>query len=122
MAASALSLRAAYMDGRIRVSVPSLLAYEVLNALRFKAELSVAQLEGAIESLFDMGLDWVVPTPVSLRRAAVLARQFDVTAYDATFAAVAEGLGAVFVTADAKLALQLAGLPFVRSLSAVEGD
>lgn len=122
LADQALALRAAYVDGGLQVSVPALLAYELTNVLRYKDDLTITQVEEAVQSLFDMGLVWVSPTAAVMRRAAAIARGLDVTVYDAVFAAVAESLEAVFVTADERLARSLAELPFVRHLGDVENN
>ncbi len=122
LADHALALRSAYVDGRIQISVPALLVYELANVLRYKDELTTLQVGDAVRSLFDMGMEWVPPTAATMRRAVEIARQFDVTVYDAVFAAVAENSAAVFVTADERLARRLATLPFVRYLGDVETD
>jgi predicted nucleic acid-binding protein len=116
LADQALALRAAYLDGHIQVSVPSLLAYELANMLRYKDDLTTAQVEEAVQSLFDMGFEWAPPTAAMMRRAAVIARASNTTVYDAVFAALAESLEATFVTADERLVRRLAAWPFVRLL------
>jgi len=116
LAEQALALRAAYLDGHLQVSVPTLLAYELTNVLRYKDDLETAQVEEAVQSLFDLGLQWAPPSAVVMRRAAVIARDADATVYDATFAALAESLDASFVTADERLARRLAAWPFVHFL------
>jgi predicted nucleic acid-binding protein len=120
LAGQALALRTAYLEGRLQVSVPSLLAYELANVLRYKDDLTTAQVEEAVQSLFDMGLEWVPPTAMRLRQAAVIARSANATVYEAAFAALAESLEATFVTADARLAQHLAAWPFVLFLGDVE--
>ena len=119
LAQEALALRAAYLDSQLQVSVPSLLAYELTNVLRYKDDLTTDQVEEAIQSLFDMGLAPVPPTAAMMRRAAVIARAAGATVYDAAFAALAESLQATFVTADERLARRLAAWPFVLFLGDV---
>jgi predicted nucleic acid-binding protein len=118
----ALALRVAYLDGRIRVSVPTLLAYELTNVLRYKDDLSTAQVEGAVQSLFEMGLEWAPPSSAVMRRSAVIARASGATVYDATFAALAENLDATFTTADRRLVRRLVSWPFVRFLGDVDSS
>jgi predicted nucleic acid-binding protein len=122
LAGQSLALRAAYLEGRIQLSVPNLLAYELANVLRYKGDLTTAQVEEGIQSLFDMALEWVPPTAAMMRRAAVIARSADATVYDATFAALAESLEATFVTADEHLVRRLEGWPFVLFLGEVENS
>lgn len=122
LAEQALALRAAYLDGHTLISVPTLLAYELTNVLRYKDDLTIIQVEEAVQSLFDMGLEWAPPTAAVMRRAAALARESGATVYDATFAALAESLDAIFVTADEHLVRRLAVWPFVHFLGDAEND
>lgn len=115
----ALSLRDAYLDGRIPVTLPALVAYELANVLRYKNDLAIDQVQAAVGSLIDMGLDWIPPSSDTLRRAVEMARAYETTVYDATFAATAEALNATFVTADKRLVRQLDALPFVYFLGEV---
>ncbi len=116
LADHALALRTAYLEGEIAIAVPALLAYELANVLRYKGDLTTALVEEAVQSLFDMALNWVPPSVAVMRRAVTIAREYEVTVYDAAFIAVAESLGAVFVTADERLAQKLAPLSFVHFL------
>jgi predicted nucleic acid-binding protein len=119
LAQQALALRDAYLGGQIEVTLPSLLAYELANVLRYKAELSAEQVQAAVRSLFDMDLTWVLPSSNVMGRAVELARTHDTTVYDATFAALAESLGATFVTADERLVRRLEALRCVRFLGRI---
>jgi len=119
-ARNALRLRSAYLDGQAQVAVPSLLAYELANLLRYKADLTTAQVEGSVQSLFDMELEWVSPSAGLMRRAVDIAREFDTTVYDATFASLAEAWDATFVTADKRLVSRLQALTYVRFLGEYE--
>jgi predicted nucleic acid-binding protein len=120
LADQALALRDAYLDGHIVVSVPSLLAYELTNVLRYKSDLTTDQVQEAVQSLFDMGLEWILPSSAVMRRAVEMARAYDTTVYDGAFAALAESLNATFVTADERLVRRLEALPFVHFLGEVE--
>ena len=57
-----------------------------------------------------------------MRGAVVMAREHDTSGYDATFAALAEVIGATFVTADERLAGQLTVYPFVHFLGDLEAS
>jgi predicted nucleic acid-binding protein len=122
LAGEALALRAAYLAGEIDVVEPPLLAYEVANALRYKSDLSLDQVQEAVESLFGMGWEWIPPSGAVLCRAVELARAFEVTVYDAVFASLAEAEEALFLTADERLARSLEALGFVRFLGSVERE
>jgi predicted nucleic acid-binding protein len=113
LAAPALKLRAAYLDGQIAIFVPALLAYELANVLRYKVDLTTGQVQDAVRSLFDMGLEWVLPTSAAMRRASEIAYACETTVYDAAFVALAESLSATYITADERLARRLEAYPFV---------
>lgn len=120
LADQALALRDAYLDGRITITLPSLVAYELANVLRYKSDLTTDQVQEAVGSLFDMGLEWIPPSRDVLRRAVGIARTYEATVYDATFAALAEVLGAALVTADERLVHWLDSFAFVRFLDELE--
>jgi predicted nucleic acid-binding protein len=116
LAEQALALRVAYLTGRITITLPSLLAYELANVLRYKKDLTTEQVQAAVRSLFDMQMTWMLPSAEVMEQAVEIARTHETTVYDATFAALARALGAAFVTADERLARKLGPLPFVRFL------
>ena len=120
MADRALALLSAYLHGLAQITVPALVAYEVANVLRYKTHLATGDIEAAVQALFDLGLTWATPAAAVMRRAVWLARECDTTVHDAAFAAVAEAVGADFVTADERLARRLAALPLVQFLGDVE--
>jgi predicted nucleic acid-binding protein len=74
LADKALALRTAYLEGHTLISAPTLIAYELANALRYKSDLTTDQVEDAVQSLFDLELEWVSPSARVMRRAAVTAR------------------------------------------------
>ena len=113
LADRALSILQAYLEGHNRLIVPTLLAYEVANVLRYKPELTTTHVQLALQGLFDLGLEWVAASSALTQRAVNIARTYDTTGYDAIFAAVAESNSATFVTADARLVQRLDELPFV---------
>lgn len=120
LAEQALRLRQACLVGQLHVATPELMIYEVGNALRYKAELSTKEVVEAVQSLFSFPLEIIPLSPKLAGRAIEIARAYDETVYDATFIALAESLGADFITADEKLAQRLgSSLPFVRFLGQV---
>jgi predicted nucleic acid-binding protein len=102
----------------MQIAVPSLLAYELANVLRYKGDLETARVQEAVQSLFDMRLEWVAPSARAICRGVALAREFDLTLYDAAFVVLAEALDATLISADERLVRRLEALPFVRFLGA----
>ena len=84
--------------------------------LRYKSDLTTEQVAQAAQSLLEMGLDWVMLAAPWLRCAAVIARDYDVTVYDAAFGALAGTPDATLITTDAQLATRMSSLARVRFL------
>lgn len=119
LATAALVLRDLYLAGWATISVPSLLAYELANVLRYKGELTAEQVEQAVQSLLDLGISWWPPDAVLTRRAVTISRSHDTTVYDAAFVALAETLPAGFITADERLVQRLQDFSYVHFLGDV---
>jgi len=122
LARPALALRHAYLTGRISITLPSLLAYGLANVLRYKADLSTEQVQAAVRSRFDMQMRWMLHAVGVMEEAVEMARGYDTTVYDATFAALAGALEATFVTADERLVRKLDAFPYVRFLGELERE
>lgn len=120
LAERVLDLLQGYLEGQIRVFAPTLLGYEIANVLRYKDELTTAQIETALQDLFTLGFEWITLTAPVIRRAVVIARDYGTSVYDATFAATAEAVGAGFITADERLVRRLDVLPYVAFLGTFE--
>jgi predicted nucleic acid-binding protein len=115
-AAEALQWFTAMMEGAVQVAAPSLLAFEVANALNHKDDFTASDVQQAISNIYALGFDWYEPNLPLISRAIELARVYRVALYDATFVALAEALGADLITADEKAARNLALLPYVKLL------
>jgi predicted nucleic acid-binding protein len=112
----AMALLQAHLKGEAHLLVPELLPYEVANVLRYKPDWDAARVGQALESLLNVRLE-IVPLSVALlQRAVILAYDYDVAVYEAAFVALAEGSGAVFVTADERLAGRMNDVSYIRSL------
>lgn len=122
LAEQALFLRDSYLQGQFSFFVPSLCAYEFANVLKYKQDLTIDQIQAAIGSLFDFGLEWFSPTVALLNRAVDLSRMYETTVYEAAFAALADLLSAQLVTADRKLAVKLQALSYVHFLGQLDLD
>lgn len=58
----ALKLRDDFFKGNIELVVPDLLLYEVSNALRYNPNFDENDVVEAVDSLYDMGIDIIIPT------------------------------------------------------------
>lgn len=98
----ALRLREEFYRRKREIIVPDLPLFEVANALRYNPSFTGEEIEEAVKTLFDMGIEIITPTYPLLAKAVELAKSLDVTCYDAAYLALAEELGFEFITADEK--------------------
>ncbi len=96
----AISLREEFYQGKREIVVPDLLLFEIINALRYNPTFTTEEIHEVVETLFAMGIEIITPTLSLLNMAVELARQFDLTCYDATYLALSEEVGFEFITAD----------------------
>ena len=96
-------LRDQFVKGQIAITVPSLLFYETLNALRYSRAFDEKELAVAADSLSKYGFEVWEPRGEVYREAARLSLAQDITVYDAAYVALSEHLRALFYTVDKKL-------------------
>lgn len=85
---------------RRRLIAPSLLAYEVANALRYNANLSPEQVQQALLSLDSLQIATASFGFSALAGICAIARETGLTVYDAVYLALAASEGVLLVTAD----------------------
>jgi predicted nucleic acid-binding protein len=98
----ALNVLNAYVDGKIVLITSHLLFYEVVNALRYKPDLTIENVKKAIQALFKLHMKVVDLNDKIMIKSTEIAYQDDVTVYDAIPVAIAETEEAVCITADEK--------------------
>ena len=94
----------AHIDGELALTAPTLLAYEVINALRYNPSLTPEDQEKAAAALFLMGIELKPPTQELMMKATQLANRYNTTIYDAVYLALAIQQDTTLVTADKGLA------------------
>lgn len=119
-AAHALVLRDRHLTGDILLVAPDLLLYEVGNALRFKHDFAVSDIQAALSDLLRFQLELLAPTERLLHHAAELARRSRLTYYDGFYLAAAHDLGATLITADKRMHDASTTLVGVRLLSQMD--
>lgn len=118
----ALKLRGVFLEGRARIVAPPLLVYEVANVFRYKTAMTKVQIENSLVSLLSMPFDWVAPKVPVISRTVAIARDYNTTVCDASFAAAAESMGAELITADEHLVRRLTALSYVTFLGEVQAS
>jgi len=120
----AIALRAATLQGEVRVFAPDCFWSEIASAITSatlgrSARLTVEAARSALADLIQTYGDKRIETFASadlLPAAFELAHQHGCAIYDAIYVALAQQLGLPFLTADGKLYARIAHLPGVRWL------
>jgi predicted nucleic acid-binding protein len=107
--ARALSFREKVLNGECSITIPSLLFYELANALRFNPNLSAEDVDDATASIFDMEFDVRESSAEILIPTVQIAYAHNITVYDACFLATARLAQATFITADDRLYERIRG-------------
>jgi len=98
------------------ILVPSLFFYEIANVLRYNKRLPTDEILNLVEELFRLNLKIEEVTPELIMRGVVLAREKNISIYDAIFVVLAKIYQLSFYTADEKLYKKVKGLGFVKLL------
>jgi len=99
----AIGLRDDFATGRIKLAVPTLLFYEVVNALRFTGLFNAAELGLAAKSLSKYQFGMWRPKGKLLELSAELSLKGDLTVYDACYIALAQKIESKVITEDREL-------------------
>src|SRR6266571_2868285 len=102
---SARRLREDFLEGSLRLRVPSLLPFEVLNALKYNPNFPSRGLFAASRALDAAGLLTVPVFGEYAERTVAIASRFDLTIYDAAYVALADIADCTLYTADEQLDL-----------------
>jgi predicted nucleic acid-binding protein len=99
----ALALRDDFATGHLDITIPSLLYYEVANALRFSGAYSIIELKTAAVSLSKYAFEVWQPRGRLLEDALDLSLGKEITVYDACYVALAQRKRVSLCTEDAEL-------------------
>ncbi|HDD34200.1 MAG TPA: PIN domain-containing protein [Thermofilaceae archaeon] len=110
-------LRDAYANELIDVVAPSLLPYEVLNALKYSGAFGEEELKEIARTLEDFQITLFNLEGELASRSVELAMRKGITVYDASYIALAQILDTVLYTADEKLIRKARGLDAVRHIA-----
>ncbi|MDE1823325.1 MAG: type II toxin-antitoxin system VapC family toxin [Candidatus Micrarchaeota archaeon] len=113
----ALELRDSYIAGRIELLEPTLLPYEVLNAIKYnKAKrFGSEEFKIVIESLYGYEFNLKDIDGETASKAVDLAIRNNITIYDAVYVALAQSTHSELYTADGNL-IKAIKLPYVKHI------
>ena len=112
----ALKLMEMYGEGDLDLMAPSLLPYEVGNALRYNPGFGIEDVKEALNALEDLQIRLYPPKKDVIDRAIELAFTYGFTIYDSSYIAVAEISGSTYYTADEEVVRKVSK-EFVRHIS-----
>ncbi|MBI2552517.1 type II toxin-antitoxin system VapC family toxin [Candidatus Uhrbacteria bacterium] len=113
-APEAMTILNDHVFGREEIFVPDILFYEIVNALRYKPDLDNPAVEKFIEVLSWFELKRIGTDEQFLKEILQVAREFDISGYDAAYAALARIFNCSLITADTRLAQKIEGKISVR--------
>ncbi len=96
-------LREDFLEGSLRLQVPSLLPFEVLNSLKYTPNFPVRALPAAARALDAAGLLTVPLFGEYAERTVAVSSRFDLTIHDAAYVALADLADCTLYTADREL-------------------
>lgn len=99
----AVTIRRMYSEGAIELEAPSLLFYEVINALRYNPTLGIKDVNTALRLLEDMQIIIHEFSGQLASKAIEIAYKYGITIYDATYVALALIRDATLYTADEEI-------------------
>ncbi|MGD0511381.1 MAG: type II toxin-antitoxin system VapC family toxin, partial [Candidatus Micrarchaeaceae archaeon] len=109
--------RDAYVSGRIAMFEPSLVIYEILNAIRYTntRKFTIEQLKTVIQSLHQYQFSTAEINYEFAAKSAEISLKYGISIYDAAYIALAQATGSEFYTADDRL-IKAVGLRFVKHI------
>ena len=103
----ALIIRDKYVDGELDLEAPSLLYYEVANALRYNPRFGIEEVRSAVRALEDLAITIYDFKGELASRAVELAYRFGITVYDAAYVALAAMRNATLYTPDKEVVVKV---------------
>jgi len=110
-------VRDAYANGLIDIAAPSLLPYEVLNALKYSGAFGEEELKEVAKTLEDFQLTLYNLEGKLAEKSVELAMRKGITIYDASYVALAQILNTELYTADEKLIRKVRGLNIIKHIA-----
>ena len=113
---SALYYRDLHLKRKEIIIVPHILVYEITNLLLYK-NFTEKEIILVLESLENFKIEVISLNFSDMARVAILAKEREITAYDAAYVLLARNFGCKFITADKKLYKKVKDLNFIELLS-----
>ena len=92
-----------HLAGRTMIAVPTLMLYEVANALWASRRLRREEIEQALCLIADAHLTYIAPDISLMRASLAISEKMTLSVYDASYVALAQQMRCSLATADKKL-------------------
>lgn len=104
-----------YSNKKINIYIPAIAIFELINTAEFDTSLPEKRWKLSFKKFFELRLETIPIDELLSQEIYDLGRKYYISAYDASYVALAKRLGSDFITADQRLVNKL-GFPFVKSL------
>ncbi len=111
----ALRIQKKLKDGKIKIWVPQIFFFEVINVIKTKSISTAQDVDLATQILFELPFINQKTNQELLEKANFYAQKFDLSIYDAAYIATANINQAVLIAADEKMTKKV-NLKFVKTL------
>ena len=111
----ALRIQKKLKDGKIKIWVPQIFFFEVINVIKTKSISTAQDVDLATQILFELPFINQKTNQELLEKANFYAQKFDLSIYDAAYIATANINQAVLIAADEKMTKKV-NLNFVKTL------
>lgn len=115
----AAQLLSNHINGKEKVTVPSLLFLEVANALATKSNLEAEYIKRGLHLLYEANFVIYEITESDLMDAAIQAKKYGTSVYDMVYAVIAKNKKCILITSDNKFANKVK-MSFVKALSTLK--
>ena len=107
--------RKKHLSGEVKICAPTLLYFEIVNALGTK-RITAKVARAHIEALLALDISFYDSSVLDIKYWVSLIKELGISGYDASYITLAKGLSCSFVTADQKLFEKIKSLKFVKLL------
>ncbi|MEM1951674.1 MAG: type II toxin-antitoxin system VapC family toxin [Candidatus Nitrosocaldus sp.] len=115
----AIAIRDRYIDGAIDLIAPTLIYYEVANALRYNPRFGIEEVRAAVKALEDLSLTTYEFSMDMASKAVEIAYMYGITVYDAAYVSLAALMDTTLYTADKEVVAKVSAT-YVKHLSEFE--
>lgn len=113
---SALYYRDLHAKKEKIIIVPDIFIYEIANFFRYKKDFKEKEIIVSLDALENFKIEIIQLNFRDIARAVILAREKDITVYDAAYVITALNFGCKFITADENLYEKIKNLGFAELL------